>query len=131
MNLANSLVIVILCVYIVHLLNIMFFKQKSIIQNRNLNLDKLREVKIKTIEQQKEFIKAKYKRGTPFNFFNFIKKSVIYIVLFFIFNYIFNYLNINLKLYQTILFIILFPLLINIILRRFHLENDDLFFMLK
>lgn len=130
MSFANMLVTILVSWYILHILNITLFGQKSKIQTKNIKLDELRSKNVKSVNEQLEFIKLK-KNKQPFNLFIFLRTIVIFVILFFSLNSIFDYYKINIQLWQALLFIILFPLLLNIILSRFDVEKDDLFTLLK
>jgi len=101
------------------------------VQSKNIELDELRKVPVKTVEQQKQFINTKYPKAGKFKFtWKWLGKIVIYILisvlLYKAYSTIFKILKIQFPLWQVILIVILFPLLVNLILRVFHLEKDDI-----
>jgi len=100
----------------------------------NQDIEKLRKIKIKSLEEQKQFIDLKYPKvigKTKFNimyFFNLLKSIIIFIVMYKLFFYIINYYNIIIPLYFSILMWIIFPFLINYILKKYNLHIDDTLF---
>jgi hypothetical protein len=102
----------------------------------NQKLNEFRAVPIKTLEEQKAFLDVKYPLWQKWKFswkgtFRIIFTLFITIVLFKCYNYVFILYNINITLWQVIIIILIVPLLINYILGKFNLEQNDLGFLLK
>jgi hypothetical protein len=134
----NILLQFFLASYIQYVGTLIFNKNSRIyIKQKNKQLDKLREVKVKTLQEQKQFIDLKYRKKTGkfvFTwkwFFTFILSMFKFIVIMYILNLIFMYFNIMLKLSTAILIIIIFPILVNLVLSKFKLEKDSLLIMFK
>jgi hypothetical protein len=111
--------------------NLGFSTKRLKIQNTNIKLDKMRKIPIKTLDEQKTFIGTKYPKKKKFVFTWSWLGKVLLIVLITIFLYrayneLFKYLSININLWQLLLIIILFPIIVNLFLRLFNLETDDL-----
>lgn len=106
-------------------------KQRKIQQTKNIKLNELRSIKNKTLAQQKEFIDFKYPKTDPFkwSFSNVLK--IIIKIIFFIGVYMLvkmawiNYLGFNIKIWQLMLIMLFLPILINNILKKLNLQQDD------
>jgi len=129
---SDILVVMFLSYYTQYIISLLFNKQqRQKIQKTNIILNDLRKKPIKSIEDQKEFINNKYPRREKFSmswkkFFSFLFFISSLIVLIKVYYFILDYFDIQFKLWQAILIIIVFPLLINIILKKFNLEKDNL-----
>jgi magnesium-transporting ATPase (P-type) len=129
-SIPNLLVICITSFYVVYTCDILFFGQKKKIIEKNLKLHELRKKPVKTVKEQKEFLLIKNPK-VPFNLFAFIRRALIFIGLSLLLRFVFIYFTINLQMWMAIFFVILFPLLYNIVLKKFNLEKDDLFYLIK
>lgn len=97
----------------------------------NLKLDEMRKQPIKTVEEQKKFINIKYPKTSKFKFsWNWLFKMILYILAFIVvyrvYSFVLSVLNVNITLFYAILILFLGPIFINLILKRFHLESDDI-----
>lgn len=131
MSLYNYFVIVFLIYYTFYFVRLFTKTTRNNIQIVNKNINKLRKIKLKSIEEQKQFIDLKYPKHNKFIFtWKWLLKVLLTIILsiclFFIYKKIFTILKINLPLWIAVLFIIVFPILINLILKKFNLEQDDI-----
>jgi hypothetical protein len=108
------------------------FKKKRIeVQTTNKKLDEMRKISIKTLDEQKQFINTKYPKPKKFKFtWMWLGKIIVVILiallLFRAYNLFFKYLGVTFKLWHVILIVILFPIIVNLGLKIFHLEKDDL-----
>lgn len=106
-------------------------KNRKNIQFVNLELEKLRKIPLKTIEEQKKFLDMKYPKKPKFKWHwkiipNFLLQITIFIMLFNIYNYSLYYLKWEIPLWIAILFVMIAPIIINLILEKFNLEKSDL-----
>ena len=127
----NFILICFMIYYTYFFFRLSFKKKRDEVKTQNIQLDKLRKVPIKTLQQQKQFINTKYPKSTKFKFTwiwlgKIVLMIAISILLYKAYSTIFLILKINVKLWMIILIVILFPLLVNLLLRIFHLEKDDL-----
>jgi magnesium-transporting ATPase (P-type) len=92
----------------------------------------LRDVAVKTKEQQKEFLDLKYPKTPPFqwSFINVSKivlKLIVMIGIFILTRYLWKtYIKILLPLWLVMILVIVIPLIINKLLKKYNLEHDDL-----
>jgi len=131
MNFGNMLIIVFLTYYTIYFLSLFRLKNRKMIQIINIEMDKLRKVPIKSVEEQKQFINLKFpkKQKTKFRWSivpKFLYNIVKFICIIQLYIFIFYYLNINLLLWQSILIVIVAPIMINFILEKFNLHKSDL-----
>lgn len=138
MQFVNFFVQFIITYYVVHILTVFIFRKKCREEQRkNIKLSKLRTIADKTIEQQKAFINLKYKKRPKkykwkwSTFWIIIVDIILYIVIFQALNMAFEYFGIDIAIWQGIIFIIVGPLLMNMMLKKFNLQKDDLSYMLK
>lgn len=126
-----TLIIIIICVYYTKYFTTFFNKDnRKFIKTTNKKLDKLRVISHKTLKKQKEFLNLRYPKSqfkltwktVPFILFHL----AIYIALFQVYNYLFEWLGWKFRLWHAILVVFLFPVLINILLRRFGLNKQDI-----
>lgn len=100
-------------------------------QEKNKRLDELRKIAVKTPEQQKEFINLKYeiKPFFKWTFINILKAvwgMLPFIIIFVLFRYAWKeYIQINIPFWALIVFMLTVPLIINFLLRRFNMQQDD------
>jgi len=130
MNISNILIISLFTYLTVYVLSLISKKNRNNIISLNKNLDKLRKIKVKSVEEQKKFIGLKYpKRGK----FKFKWPMIFYILGYMIliggiwYGYfvVLDYLKIVFKLWQALLIIMIVPILINMILKRFNLQRKN------
>src|SRR6056297_1555160 len=128
-NLFIAYIIYIISTYITLVIN--KEKRKEHKSNRE-RLHKLRNIAVKTDEEQKEFINLKYPKTPPFkwSFKNvglFILKAAIMISIFIGARYLWKtYIGWLMPLLMTFIVMALLPILINKVLKKFNLEQDDL-----
>lgn len=130
-KIGTMFVIVFLTYYSIYFISLLNKKNRMATKFVNENLDKMREKKIKTIEEQKAFLNLKYPKkikqkfswkSVPFILWGIIK----FMLVLYLYTITFNYFKININLWWAIVFIIIAPLLINILLERFKLNKQDL-----
>jgi len=97
-------------------------------QNTNSNLNELRIIPVKTLEEQKKFINLKYPKKDKFKFRwmmvpSFIWEIFLFIVIYKIYSYIFLKFNLIFPLWVGILFVMIFPVIFNLVMKRFGLEK--------
>jgi len=131
MNLANMFVIVFLAYYTLYFLKLFRKKNRFIIQTVNQEMNKMRNVAVKTVEEQRRFLDLKYPKSGKFKFtWRWLGLTILYLIVFVaVFQgwiYIFVILRIELKLWIAILFIMVAPIIFNILLEKFGLQKSDL-----
>ena len=105
---------------------------RTIIKERNEQLNTYRNKPIKTLAEQKEFLDIKsphVKYKWTWNkdvILLLLYKIILYVIVINVYIQIFVWLNINWLLWQVILLIILFPLFVSYVLGKFNLEKSDL-----
>jgi hypothetical protein len=131
MSLYNYVIIVILTYYTFYFFRLCIKRNRIIIQQTNQKIDKLRLIKLKTMKQHKKFINLKYPKQPKFTFaWNKVLQVLLILAIsfcvFFLFIKLFALLNINAPLWVAILFVFVFPILMNIVLKKFNLQQDDI-----
>lgn len=134
MEIGNVIVCLFLSYYTLYILQMLFsLNSRKSMQESNLRMDELRKVGVKTLNEQKEFIDMKYPKRNPFkwtarNVLNaaiyIIGWAIAFMLVYSAYGRILERLKIGFGL--SILFVMVFPIVLNIILKRFHLEKDDL-----
>lgn len=132
----NTLIIVFTIYYTFFFYSLFFKQNRQNIKNINTALDEKRKIPVKTLEQQKEFLTLK--NGIPnkwkFTWKGFIKILIyvlISILLFKLYSYILSLTKYNFQLWQVILIFMFGPIIINFLLKKFHLEQNDLGVIMK
>jgi hypothetical protein len=111
-------------------------KHRAKVQSANIKLEKLREKRFKTLDEQKDFINTKFPKKGKFKWSwriipSVLFRIVIFVVLLRFYFWVFQIFNLQLKLWQSILFIIIFPILLNLLLERFKVQKSDFSIFLK
>jgi hypothetical protein len=137
MAITNILFSIFLTFYTFYFASFFVKTKREAIQTKNKELNKLRAIPVKTLEEQKQFLNIKYpKKEKKFKFtWKWLLKVVLTVLVFFIIVRLFRYL-IGLTGYVfpwwlLILSVIVGPILINIILAKFNLQKSDLTVFLK
>jgi len=131
-NFGNMLVIVFLSYFSIHIITMLFFRDKRVaLQYTNEKLNELRKVPIKTVEQQKEFINLRYPKRQKFKWNwniipTFILRMIMFVGLIFCYSWLFGFFSLDLKLWQAILFVVVFPFILNLLLEKFNIQKGDL-----
>jgi len=136
MGFGDIFVTVVLTYYTVYVLKIIFSKtNRENIKAANIELEKLRKIPNKTVEEQKKFIDLRYPkrkgkfqwRSLPMTILKFIPFLILYLFVFRSYRYIiFNLLGVEIKTWMAILFVILFPLILNYILDKFGVAKSGI-----
>jgi len=126
-----NIIIIFFMIYYTFVFSDLAFKTKRVtLQDKNKKLDKMRKIPVKTLEQQKKFIDMKYpKVKWKFTWKWLLKILIMLLIAFGLYrgySLLLTYLKVQFNLWQVVLIVILFPLLVNLVLRLFHLEKDDL-----
>jgi hypothetical protein len=99
---------------------------------KNTQLDTLREIPVKTLDEQKEFISLKYPKKTEKTkftykkFFIFIGQMILGMAIFTGYALLFNYFSISFSWLWAIVATLGVTFVINLILGYFHLEQSDI-----
>lgn len=111
-----------------------FFKKDTRVkhQNNRKRIEELRRIPNKTTEQQKEFINLKYPKGSSFvwsrrNVMQTATKILMMAAVFIVsYNVWFSYIDIRFQMWQTIVLMIIIPIILNMLLKRYNLHQDDI-----
>lgn len=130
MNLANMFVIVFLTYYTFYFIKLFSKRNRQAIKTGNKTLDNLRDVPIKTIQQQKEFLNLRYPKKGKFKWTWKIIPNVLFgiikfVVIIRLYMFLFDWMNVEMRLWMAILFIMVMPILINISLEKFGLQKSS------
>jgi hypothetical protein len=106
--------------------------QREEMQEKNLELETLRKVAVKSLDQQKRFLelkftKAKSKKHWTANLSESLTIIVLVIVLMLIFQWLFNHLERNIPPWLAVLCIFIVPFTINVFLRRSGMNRPSVF----
>jgi hypothetical protein len=128
MNIGNLFVIAILCFYINYILIILISNRKrNAVLIKNEELDKLRLISHKTLEEQLRFIDLKQPKTLWRFSWNWLLcgflQLCIYVVIYFIIYILFKYWDWKIDLWIGISFMMLFPILMNWILKKFKMNE--------
>jgi hypothetical protein len=109
---------------------------KKQVQTKNIKLEELRKVPVKTVEEQIAFLDAKFPKSKKEKYFiktlwKAIKNLALFILIMFGLYKIIGFFSIVIPLWAAVTFIFVFPLLVNLVLIPFHLENDNILIMLR
>ncbi len=129
MNLANMFVIVFITYYTFYFIKLFSKKNRQAIKTGNKALDNLRDIPIKTLEQQKEFLDLRYPKKGKFQWTwkiipNILWDIIKFVVVMWLYIYLFNWMYIELRLWMAIVFIMVAPIIINICLEKFGLQKS-------
>ncbi len=133
MNLATNLFLAYLIYFISMYIKMAFNKKKRIShQSNRIKMEKLRQIAYKTQEQQKEFLDLKYPRTSPFkwswkNVGMLILKLAPMVGIFIGARYLWAlYVPFLFSLWQVLLIMVFLPIILNKILKKYNLQQDDL-----
>lgn len=128
-----TLIVCAYCVYYTYVVYGLFKKDKLIEQKqKNLDMDKLRDIPVKTMEEQKQFLDLKYpKKKEKFKFtwlwlIKFIGQIILGMVIFIGYGKGFDYFGISFTWFWAIIGTLGATFVINILLGYFHLEQSDI-----
>ena len=120
--------------YSIHIFSLFNKDKRYRLKTGNIQIESLRSVPVKTIEQQKEFINLRYPKIGKIKItwkstYYFLLNMLKFIVAYRTFWYLFERVLINkmewFNFYYAIAFLFCFPVMLNFILRRFGLEGND------
>lgn len=133
MNIWDSLVLIYVMYIIRHYLIVVINKDKRAEHKRlRIRLNELRNIPVKTQAEQREFLDLKYPKKPPTKItltkvIKFIIKIGLMIVIFILIRKFWvNYIPYNFVWWTAIITVIILPLLINTILQKYGLEQDDI-----
>jgi hypothetical protein len=131
----NIFVIVLLSYYTIYYINIFINGYKQL-QQTNIKLNSMRKISVKTLDEQKAFLDLKYPKSqktkrTFLDWYFIIIMFIISISMYLLYNYLFNVFKIRLTLLYGLLIVSILPVLINIILLKFNMDNNDLVNLFK
>jgi len=136
MDIGNLILSIIFTIQIFYIYTAVFSKQKKLIQRKNKKLDKLRVIKIKTLKEQKAFLNTKYPKRKKIKWTwkgvgRIFLMSLFYFVIIRGFLFLFNYFNIVVNIWMAISIAIILPILINLVLKKYNLHQNDLLDVIK
>jgi len=126
--------------FIAYLIFTIFTYTKMLFNTKNKNdhiakrkrLEELRNISIKTPDEQKEFINLKYPKTPPFkwtfkNVSRFVGKILLTVAVFIGVRHLwFTYIGFYFQLWHVIIIMIVLPIILNKILKRYNLHQDDI-----
>jgi hypothetical protein len=118
--------------FLIDVILIIFFKNvRQNLKTKSIILDEIRDKPIKTLDEQKAFLDAKFGQIMPIRFswntvVNIIKNVIIFAIMYFCINYIFNKFNIIIPLGIAILIIIIMPIIFTLIFRLFGIKKNNM-----
>jgi len=127
MNIGNLFVLAILCYYINYILIILISnKKRNKILIKNEELDKLRLIQHKTLEEQKRFLDLKQPKTIWKFSWNWLLccflQLLIYITIYFTIYIVFKYYDWKIPIWLGISFMMIFPIIMNWILKKFKIN---------
>lgn len=136
-SIPNILVIIISTYYTSYIIFMLSKNKRKGVVLKNTTLNNIRLKKVKTLEEQKEFLNVKYPKRGKFKWKNlknitwravgkFLLNLAVYILLFRGFLFILRHFNINFQYWQAILIVLTLPIIINMLLEKFNLQRNDL-----
>lgn len=131
MAITNIIISVFFTFYMFYFASFFIKSKREAIQIKNVELNKLRKIPVKSLEEQKHFLNIKYpKKTTKFKFsWNWLIKVVLTVLLFFIvirfFRYLIGLTDYVFPWWLLILIVITLPILINLVLAKFNLQKSD------
>ena len=130
MEIGEILIVVFLVYYSITLYSLFKPNNRAVVKKTNIKMDSLRSIPVKTVKEQKEFLDVRYPKG-KFKFKKEMVPSVLinmgcFIVLFQFFKLQLFNLGWNIRIWHGILFVMVMPILINLLLRKFNLQKNDI-----
>lgn len=132
----NMFVVIVLTQYIYYFFNLLSKHKRENIKITTVEINALRKIPIKTVDEQKRFLDMRYPKSvkfkyTPLNIIKIISNTIIYFLLFFGVNYMISeILGWEFSIGFGIFFIIIFPLAMNYVLRKFNLNRQDMSYLI-
>jgi len=133
MNLGTNLFLAYMIYFILTYIKLVTNKtERANYKKSRARLEELRSIPVKTDAEQLEFITLKNPKTPPFKwtFMNVIKallKFASIILLFMVCRHLWKtYVPFLLPLWSVMIFVIVFPIIINKILKKYNLHQDDL-----
>jgi hypothetical protein len=133
MNLATNLFIVFIIYFVLSYVKVLINKDKRVEHAKIMTeLEKLRKIPYKSLKEQREFIDLKYPKTDPFvwsfqNIAKFVLKLVLMVAIFFGIKYLWRtHIVFEFALWQVMLIAVIVPILVNKVLKKYNLHNDDL-----
>ena len=137
MAMTNILFSIFLTFYVFYFASFFVKEKRQAIQQQNTELNKLRKIPIKSLEQQKQFLNVKYpKKEKKFKFtwkwlFRVILTVVVFITVVRTIRYFIGLTGYVFSWWLLILIVIVSPILINLILSKFNLQKNDITVFLR
>ena len=134
MEIAKLIIMGLATYYSGYILRLFFIKKD--VQQVNKKLNKLRKVPVKSIEAQKAFLDLKFPKRKKEKYFAItlwknIKTILFYIPFGVLYYQILNRWVPSIPLWIAITAVFVFPALINLVLKRFGVEKNDITIMFK
>jgi len=129
MNLANMFVVVFLTYYTFYFIKLFSKRNRQAIKTGNKILDNLRDIPVKTIQQQKEFLDLRYPKRGKFRWTwkiipNFLWGLIKFVIIIRLYMFLFDWIHIEMRLWMAIATIMIAPILINVCLEKFGLQKS-------
>lgn len=136
MGVGSMLITVFLTYYTFYFIKFFNKRERNAIQKENKDMNKLRKVPMKTLEDQKKFINIKYPKKPKFKWSwkmvpMFVWGVIKFITIISIWRWLISLTGWEVQLWHSILFVIIVPILINFLLEKFNLQKSDIRVFLK
>ena len=130
-NIANFIMIAFFSYYIKYFIDLLNVKNRRSVKLANGRMDELRKIAVKTELEQKEFIGLKYpvsvgRKWTFRRITIFVFIMLFYLGIFLLLLKIFVQYDVQFKLWQAVLIVFVSPTIINLLMKRFGLQKDDI-----
>lgn len=133
MNLATNLFIVFMIYFLLSYIKT-FFNKEKIVEHKKVRreLEKLRKIPNKSEAEQRRFLDLKYPKTEPFkwsfkNVSKFVLKLALMVGVFFGIKYLWKtFIGFEFSLWSVILIAVVLPIIVNSVLKKYDLNNDDL-----
>lgn len=127
MEIGALLIVITLVFYTQYIINLLRPDKREEIRYKNQEIERLRKIPIKSMEEQKEFLELRYPKS-KFKFtLDFCIYALVYLVflviLFKSYTYLVTQIPYEIKWWYGLLFLIFFPLIVNKILSKFGLQK--------
>lgn len=136
-DIPTMLVMLFFTYYTLYIARIIFLpKTRKSIQYANTELNKLRQIPVKTLEEQKRFLNLKYpktgKTKITWRTVGYIIINILVFILFFqLYNKVFEYFNVTFSWGWAIIIVLSLPLALNFVLMKFNVQANSVWDVIK
>lgn len=136
MGIGNVIVTILFSYYSLYFIDLFNKSKRKGIQMWNQELDKLRRIPLKSLEEQKKFLDIKYPKRRESKFSWSIVPPILFkIIIFFAmyqgWAYVLRLIGYEFPIWQGILVVMIIPILINLVLAKFNVQKSDMLAFFK